>query len=187
MIVITGATGNIGQSLVRILAESGEQVRAVSRGQLPIDLPDGVQHQRADLAAPETLPGVLEGAKALFLFTGPETRNSDATIEAIRASGIRRVVLLSSQGAATRPNTVSHSPERIEGPVRNSDLDWTILRPGNFASRPHFATGLMPARRTSSLARPRSHPANRQQQSAKLSAHPSDSPNSRAPKPEPGC
>lgn len=55
MIVVTGATGNIGRTLVRHLAAAGEQVIAVSRGNQDIVVPDGVRHRRADLADPESL------------------------------------------------------------------------------------------------------------------------------------
>ena len=45
MIVITGATGNVGRVLVKTLAAAGEPVTAVSRGALPVSVPDGVRHQ----------------------------------------------------------------------------------------------------------------------------------------------
>jgi uncharacterized protein YbjT (DUF2867 family) len=65
MIVVTGATGNIGRPLTRALAEAGEQVTAVSRH--PAAVPDGVRHQVADLAEPAGLRPALAGAKSLFL------------------------------------------------------------------------------------------------------------------------
>ncbi|MFD0852602.1 NAD-dependent epimerase/dehydratase family protein, partial [Actinomadura adrarensis] len=40
MIVVTGATGNVGRPLVRMLAEAGEQVTAVSRSRT--EVADGV-------------------------------------------------------------------------------------------------------------------------------------------------
>ena len=54
-------------------------------------------------------------------------------IDVARAAGVRRVVLLSSLGAGTRPDRY---PPFImfEAAVRESGLDWTILRPGGFAS-----------------------------------------------------
>lgn len=48
---------------------------------------------------------------------------------------MRRVVLLSSQINGTRPDALSHGRLReFEEAVRSSGLDWTILRPGGFAS-----------------------------------------------------
>ncbi|MYV94948.1 NAD(P)H-binding protein, partial [Streptomyces sp. SID1034] len=65
MIVVTGATGNIGRPLTRALAEAGQEVTAVSRR--AAEVPDGVRHFTADLTQPASLVPALEGAKALFL------------------------------------------------------------------------------------------------------------------------
>jgi uncharacterized protein YbjT (DUF2867 family) len=47
----------------------------------------------------------------------------------------RRVVLLSSIGAKTRPAAISHEPlRRFEAEVQRCGAAWTILRPGGFAS-----------------------------------------------------
>lgn len=45
MIVVTGATGNVGRPLVELLAAAGEQVTAVSR-RPAAGLPAGVTHRR---------------------------------------------------------------------------------------------------------------------------------------------
>ncbi|MGW4498988.1 NmrA family transcriptional regulator [Micromonospora sp. NPDC004336] len=65
-----------------------------------------------------------------------------------RAGGVERVVLLSSQAAGTRPESVSHAPLRgIERAVEDSGLAWTILRPGGFASNAYAWVELVRARR----------------------------------------
>ncbi|MER7822548.1 NAD(P)H-binding protein [Streptomyces sp. NPDC096097] len=137
MIVVTGATGNVGRPLTQALAAAGEQVTAVSRhrGQVP----DGVRHLSADLAEPALLAPALVGAKALFLLLSgnlhaPDARPTDI-IDLAAASGVRRVVLLSSQGVATRPFGPSRVAMRgVEDALRNSGPDWAVLRPGGFAS-----------------------------------------------------
>jgi uncharacterized protein YbjT (DUF2867 family) len=139
MIVVMGATGNVGRPLVRALAKAGEQVTAVSRGMTAIDLPGGTRHVRADLAAPETLRPALDGAKALFLHdggAGGHGLDPRAILAAARAAGVLQVVMLSSQGVATRPESPSHGGvmRAIEEAVCESGLAWTILRPGGFAS-----------------------------------------------------
>lgn len=128
MIVVTGATGNVGRVLVDELTRKGEQVRAVSRN---------AEKYRADLANPEQLRPALDGANALFLLVSGAGAHVDApaVLDLAKAGGVTRVVLLSSQAAATRPDSVSHAPLRtIESAVRESGLEWTILRPGGFAS-----------------------------------------------------
>ncbi|GLY76710.1 NAD(P)H-binding protein [Actinoallomurus iriomotensis] len=129
MIVVTGATGNVGAELVRTLAAAGEQVRAVSRR--PAEVPGGVRHQAADLAEPTSLKTALDGADALFLLVAGE--DPRGVLEVAAAGGVRRVVLLSSQGAGTRPGGYRH-PVTFETAVRASGLEWTILRPGAFHS-----------------------------------------------------
>ncbi|MGZ0145734.1 NAD(P)H-binding protein [Kribbella sp. WER1] len=123
MIVITGATGNVGRPLVQTLTALGEDVVPVSRS--------GAGHQ-ADLTRPETLRPVLDGAKAVFLLTSPDflaRGNLQEVIAVLREAGVPRVVLLSSQGVATERHPSVH-----EDAVTGSELKWTILRPGNFAS-----------------------------------------------------
>jgi uncharacterized protein YbjT (DUF2867 family) len=127
----------VGRVLVEALAAAGEQVTAVSRGTLPVSVPEGVRHEQADLAEPETLRQVVDGASALFLLVaGAGAHLSPADIlDVAKAGGVERIVVVSSQAAGTRPQSVSHAPLRgMEDVVQGSGLAWTILRPGGFAS-----------------------------------------------------
>ncbi|MEU8731879.1 MULTISPECIES: NAD(P)H-binding protein [Streptomyces] len=137
MIVVTGATGNIGRPLTRALAEAGEQVTAVSRH--PAAVPDGVRHRVADLAEPAGLRPALAGAKSLFLLLSGDlhalgAHPADIVGEAVD-SGVRRIVLLSTLGVVTRPFGATRIAMRaLEDTVRESGLEWAVLRPGGFAS-----------------------------------------------------
>ncbi|MFE5540599.1 SDR family oxidoreductase [Streptomyces sp. NPDC056492] len=137
MIVVTGATGNVGRPLTRALAEAGRQVTAVSRHAAAV--PDGVRHVVADLSEPAGIEPALAGAKSLFLLLSGELHADGAKpIEVIgraAASGVRRIVLLSSQGVATRPfGTTRITVRAVEDALRESGLEWAVLRPGGFAS-----------------------------------------------------
>ncbi|MGW4119239.1 SDR family oxidoreductase [Nocardia sp. NPDC004711] len=139
MIVVTGATGNVGSALVRELAEAGEKVVAVSRGEKPVDLPEGAEHRRADIGELDSLAEAVAGARALFLLiTGPQLVTGPAAaevLETVAASGVRRVVFLSSQGAVTRPGSDGYARTlEFEQALAASDLEWTVLRPGGFFS-----------------------------------------------------
>ncbi|MFE7406534.1 SDR family oxidoreductase [Isoptericola sp. NPDC057559] len=138
MIVVTGATGNVGRPLVESLADAGHAVTAVSRG-VTSGLPSrpGVSPVVADLADPAGVAPALVGAQALFLLVPGAGAHVDgpALLRAAADAGVRRVVLLSSQAAGTRPTSVSHAPlAALETAVRSSGLDWTILRPGGFTT-----------------------------------------------------
>ncbi|ARF53471.1 NAD(P)H-binding protein [Streptomyces gilvosporeus] len=133
MIVVTGATGNVGRPLMAALVAAGEQVTAVSRRIPTTQLPTGVRHHQADLTEPKNLKPVLDGAKTLFLLTSGDFMaaggNLSDVIDVIRAGGVQRIVLLSSQGVSTG----EHSSE-LEDAVTQSGLEWTILRSGGFHS-----------------------------------------------------
>ncbi|KUO19682.1 NAD(P)H-binding protein [Streptomyces dysideae] len=147
MIVVTGATGNVGRPLVRSLVAAGERVTAVSRRISAGDVPPGTaRHHQADLTEPERLKPALDGAEALFLLTSGDyvAAGGDLTeaLDVVRASGVRRVVLLSSQGVGTGDH-----PSQLEDTVRESGLDWTMLRPGGFHSNTLHWADLIRTRR----------------------------------------
>ncbi|GAA1225554.1 NAD(P)H-binding protein [Kitasatospora nipponensis] len=131
MIVVTGATGNVGRALVRMLTEARLPVTAVSRHITATDVPPGVRTVAADLAEPAGLRDAFDGARALFLLVAGE--DPDGILAAARSAGISQVVLLSSQGAGTRPQAYRH-PVLFETAVRKSGLDWTVLRSGGMAT-----------------------------------------------------
>lgn len=137
MFVVTGATGNVGRTLVSALAATGAAVTAVSRGQHPVAVPDGVRHHRADLERPESLRPALAGAEGVYLLVegAGATLDMPEILRIATAAGVKRIVLQSSQAVGTRPGAASYAPlHAIEELVRRSGLAWTILRPGGFAS-----------------------------------------------------
>lgn len=132
MIVVTGATGNVGRSLVRLLAEAGEQVTAVARHITEADAPSsGVRVLAADLGDVRSLRPALEEADALFLLVAGD--DPQGLVGEAKAAGVRKIVLLSTQGAGTRPHAYEHAG-RFEAAVRGSGLAWTVLRSGGLAS-----------------------------------------------------
>jgi uncharacterized protein YbjT (DUF2867 family) len=137
MIVVTGATGNIGRPLVAELARLGQDVTAVSRADTaPLEDPR-VRGIGADLADPDSLRAAVDGASDMFLLVPGSGGQLDGEriIGVAADAGVRRLVLVSSLGAGTRPESASHGPfGELEKLVRGSGLAWTVLRPGDFAS-----------------------------------------------------
>jgi len=134
MIVVTGATGNVGGELVRALAARGDTaVRAVARRPDPAAFPPGVEVAAADLADPVSLGPALAGARGLFLLGGFAGAELLATA---RQAGVDHVVLLTSRCVVGgRPdNAITRMWLDAEDAVRSSGLAWTILRPSGFHS-----------------------------------------------------
>ncbi|MFI7466833.1 SDR family oxidoreductase [Nonomuraea sp. NPDC049646] len=149
MIVVTGATGNVGRTLVRILAEQGHEVTAVSRRITNADVPPGVRTIAADLSqSPADLPSAPD---AVFLLIGGDLMMAgDPARVVAQFADSGRIVLLSSQGVATRPDSLSHGKAfaAFEQAVMDSGTDWTILRPGGFASNAYAWVSSVQATRT---------------------------------------
>jgi uncharacterized protein YbjT (DUF2867 family) len=70
VIVVTGATGNVGREVVAALAERGLPTRAVVRSRDAGPFPSGVEVVQGDLDLPESLTPALRGAQAAFLLGG---------------------------------------------------------------------------------------------------------------------
>lgn len=150
-ILVTGATGNVGGSVVTQLLERGIVPRVLTRDPGRAAFPPGVEAVKGDLAAPETLPAALDGVEQMFLFavggTGP------AVAAAAKAAGVRQVVFLSSMavvGAGARSNPIGRLHAEIEDAVRDAGLRWTFLRPGAFATN---ALGWAPQIRATGVVR----------------------------------
>ncbi|MGC1212954.1 MAG: NAD(P)H-binding protein [Micromonospora sp.] len=132
MIVVTGATGNVGRPLVQALVSAGETVTAVSRKASAAGLPSGVRSVDADLGEPVTLRAALDGAEALFLLLSGDllaAGDPSGILRLAREAGIRRVVYLSSQGVAT-----GRHPGQMEETLAVSGMESTVLRPAGFHS-----------------------------------------------------
>ncbi|MFJ3892186.1 SDR family oxidoreductase [Streptomyces sp. NPDC090083] len=138
MILVTGATGTIGSDVVRQLAARGEKVRALTRDPGRADVPSGVETARGHHADRASVEAALTGAEVAFLVGvfGPDDAEHDrGLVEAARAAGVRRIVKLSGIGTgepAVGPVGTWHMAG--EQAVRDSGLEWTILRPSAFAS-----------------------------------------------------
>jgi len=130
-ILVMGATGSVGRRLVDRLVESGQQVRAMTRDASRAEgLPAGVEVRSGDFERPETLPAVFDGVDSAYLFSDPGTART--VLSHAKEAGIRRIAALSSIMADEQDGAEVRNP--VEEAVRDSGLDWTILRPGPFSA-----------------------------------------------------
>jgi len=135
MILVTGATGNVGRELVRALADAGQEVRALVRGQADRSrMPAGVEVVVGDLDRPETLAAAVQGVRGVHLLSGYQ--GMEGLLADARRAGVERVVLQSSSAVpgGDLGNAVARYHIRSEEAVRRSGLAWTMLQPNSFMS-----------------------------------------------------
>jgi putative NADH-flavin reductase len=173
-LTIIGATGGVGRRLLDQAGTAGHDVTAVVRN--PAKLDREVRSVAVDLSSPDpaALRTALEGADAVLSGFGPHGRadagvtasGTRAVVEAMRATGVRRIVAVSAAPVSTtpspgRPHPPRHDPgegfvmsriatplaHRVLGKVfadlavmedvlRESGLDWTVVRPPRLTDKP---------------------------------------------------
>jgi uncharacterized protein YbjT (DUF2867 family) len=140
MILVTGATGNVGSALTRMLVDAGHAVRALTRDTEKAKgvLGSGVALVEGDLGRPETLPRALDGVERAFFLThaGSQLAETGALFaKAAKRAGVRHLVVLSSSTVTIEPPVViGRWHLALEESVKATGIAWTMLRPGNFAS-----------------------------------------------------
>jgi uncharacterized protein YbjT (DUF2867 family) len=173
-LTIFAATGGIGRLLLEQAVDAGHQVTAVVRN--PDALSRPVPAVTADLSDPDpaALVRAVAGADAVLSGLGPRSRKdagitapgTRAIVDAMQATGVRRVVVVSAAPVGTvpspgRPHPPRHDPgdgvvmRYVMGPLvkaalrshyedlalmedilRDSGLDWTAVRPPRLTDKP---------------------------------------------------
>ncbi|NYI04507.1 NAD(P)-dependent oxidoreductase [Allostreptomyces psammosilenae] len=178
-LTIFAATGGVGRLLLDQAVAAGHEVTAVARNP-GAALPGAARVVTADLstAPAATLGDAVAGADAVLSALGARSRaeagiawrGTRAIVQAMRATGTRRLVVVSAAPVGTvpspdRPRPPRHDPgdgvfmrnlfaplvksvlrehyadlARMEDVLRASDLDWTVVRPPRLTDRPLTGT-----------------------------------------------
>ncbi|MBC8104799.1 MAG: SDR family oxidoreductase [Cytophagales bacterium] len=141
MILVTGATGNIGSALIAQLTAQGVPVRALVRDRNEAErsgrLPAKTEIVEGDLLRPETLTVALDGVKKAFLLVPADPRLAEmheSFVAAAMAAGVQHLVKSSALGAATgAPVRFWDWHGQGETLVKDAGIPWTLLQPTNFA------------------------------------------------------
>jgi uncharacterized protein YbjT (DUF2867 family) len=130
MILVTGATGNVGSEVVRAVIAAGEEVRALVRR--ADALPAGVESYVGDLNEPDSLADAFAGARGVYLLAGYS--DMPRFLALAREAGVEHVVLQSSSAVplGDMTNAVAAYHIEAEAAIRESGLAWTFLQPNTF-------------------------------------------------------
>jgi nucleoside-diphosphate-sugar epimerase len=130
-IFLTGGTGFTGTYVARRLIERGHAVRALVRPTSDCgSLPAGIETVRGILEDAEGLSSYMRGADALVNVASIGFGHVPGIVRAAHEARVGQCVFFSTTALFTRLNAKSKSV-RIEAErvIRESGLDWTILRP----------------------------------------------------------
>ncbi|MFF2957566.1 NAD(P)-dependent oxidoreductase [Streptomyces sp. NPDC057963] len=163
-ITVFGATGGVGQEIVRQAVAAGHEVTAVVRdpARLPVLLSDVQVHAAAGLDDPEALREAVAGRDAVLSALGSRGRKADGVAErltrsvlaAMEAEGVRRLLVVSAAPIGPRPaddplvdrmvrkvvgavlKEVYADLTRMEAALAGSATDWTSVRPPKLTNGP---------------------------------------------------
>jgi len=153
MYVILGASGNTGSIIANSLLSAGKKVRVVGRdaGRLKRFVDRGAEAFTADMSDAAALTKAFTGARAAYLLLPPaksredQERHSDAIAKAVKESGLRYAVHLSSYGAQVAkgagPVSGLHSSEQKLNAIK--DLNVLHLRAAYFMENNLAAIGMI--------------------------------------------
>lgn len=136
-VLVTGATGKLGQLLVPRLQAQGVAVRALARQPEPARdlLGPGVEIAAGDLGQPATLDAALRGVTHLFLLSPIDPLlavHQGHAITAAQRAGVQRIVKLSGSAWTIAPPGRSLSGElhaAAERQLAQSGIAHVVLQP----------------------------------------------------------
>jgi uncharacterized protein YbjT (DUF2867 family) len=136
-VLVIGGTGSVGSEVLSALHRAGVKTRCMSRYANKLkSLPTGVEACVGDLERPTTLATAFNGVDGVFLMTAlsrNETLQGLAAVTAAKTAGVDKLVYLSvpmPPGSDHIPHYLGKIP--IERTIRDSGINYTILRPNNF-------------------------------------------------------
>jgi nucleoside-diphosphate-sugar epimerase len=129
---VLGASGNVGSELSNLLEAAGHTVRrATSR-------PAGPGQVHVNVVTGEGVAEALAGVDAAFLLSPPGYTTQDAllgpVVEAAKAQGVKKVVLMTAMGADADPTAPMR---KLELHLEASGLTWNVIRPNWFMQNFH--------------------------------------------------
>ncbi len=152
MILVTGATGQLGRQIVEGLLKQlpGSQIAVSVRDEEKAEdfKQRGVSVRKGDFAQPATLPAAFAGAEEVLIisvnkFSDEATRQHANAIEAARTAGAKRILYTSHQAASPAsafvPCSQNHAP--TEALLQSSGVSYVSLRNGFYAESALFQLG----------------------------------------------
>jgi putative NADH-flavin reductase len=164
-LTVLGATGGVGRHIVKHALAAGHQVTALVRDPAKLAIQhENLSVRRGDALDARSVKASLDGADAVLSGMGaaarhdplnPASTSARAAVEAMTAVGVRRIVVVSAEPLNRVGIGQSLLARRVLSPLlwaflrevytdltvmetilRDSDLDWTSVRPPRLLDKP---------------------------------------------------
>lgn len=158
-VVVFGGTGSIGSLVVEQALEQGHEVTVFTRDRAAVEKDNPrLQVEQGDVFDARAIAPVVAGHDAVVVTLGAgrrggvRARGTAAVIEAMKQTGVRRLIVQSTLGVGDSRENLDFVWKRLmfglllrgayadhvdqEQQTRGSGLDWTIVRPGAFTNGP---------------------------------------------------
>ncbi|HUG13674.1 MAG TPA: complex I NDUFA9 subunit family protein [Thermomicrobiales bacterium] len=142
VVLLIGGTGYVGDRMRFALRDAGWPVRLLTRSAGDRHVGEGFDVARGDITNRESLVAAMQGVVAAInlvaiikeqgaaTFENINYQGSVNVVDAARQAGVTRLIQMSAIGAGDLPGyPYLHTKWRAENYVKESGLDWTILRP----------------------------------------------------------
>jgi uncharacterized protein YbjT (DUF2867 family) len=150
MVLVAGATGNLGSEIVRLLRERGESVRGLVRKTSAPETIDrlrslGAETMVGDLKDKDSLEKACNGARTVIStvsvivtaqpgdsFADTDQAGTISLIDSAKAAGADHFIFVSFDIGAFPSSPLIEAKQAVEKHLQSSGLAYTILRPGPF-------------------------------------------------------
>ncbi|MBT2532916.1 SDR family oxidoreductase [Arthrobacter sp. ISL-48] len=150
MILVVGATGQLGGLIAQTLLDKGFQVRILVREGSAYDalMTAGAEPATGDLKDPASLLAACAGVDTVVTTANSSARGGADTVESVdragnrnlieaaASAGVHRFVFVSNLGASPdNPNPFMAAKGETEQLLRSSTMSWTIIQPNLFMDK----------------------------------------------------
>ncbi|MCX7549648.1 SDR family oxidoreductase [Xanthomarina sp. F2636L] len=148
-ILLAGATGYLGNYILKVLIEEKKYVRIIVRNSKKLQNfnQDNLEIKQAEVTKPETLQGVCNGVDTVISTVGITRQKDGLTymdvdyqanmnlLEEAKQAGVKQFIYVSAiNGDKYRHLKIFEAKERFVDALKSSGLDYTIVRPNGFFS-----------------------------------------------------